>query len=88
MYELDMKIFEESFESEWAKESCFLGILVDINGVKEAIINSKENYETKLDYYKKAYNADLTHKHDSKVKIVDWTFEKNYTDIEESLLNQ
>ena len=88
MFELDMKMFEEAFESEWAKESNYLGILVDINGVEEVIINSKENYKVKLDYYKKAYTKNLIHKHDSKVKIVDFTFEVSYADIENSLLNQ
>lgn len=86
MFELDMKIFEKSFESKWAKESNYLGILVDINGVKEVIINSKENYQTKLVYYKNAYTEDLVHKRDSKVKIIDFTFEKNYADIQDSLL--
>lgn len=88
MFELDMKMFEDAFDSEWAEESNFLGILVDIDGVKEVIINSKQNYKVKLDYYKKAYTENLVHKHDSKVKIVDFTFEKNYADIENSLLNQ
>jgi len=83
-----MKMLEDAFESEWAKESNFLGILVDINGVEEVIINSKENYKVKLEYYKKAYTENLVHKHDSKVKIVDFTFEVNYADIENSLLSQ
>lgn len=87
MFELDMKMFEEAFDSRWAKESNFVGILVDINGVKEVIINSKENYQTKLEYYKKAYNENLTHKHDTKVKIIDFTFAVNYDAIQEELLN-
>lgn len=87
MFELDMKMFEEAFESKWAKESNFLGVLVDINGLKEVIINSKENYQTKLEYYKNTYSENLIHKHAPDVKILDFTFEKKYANIEANLLN-
>lgn len=37
----------------------------------EIIINSRNNFKTKLDYYKKAYNHDLTLKTFNKIKIID-----------------
>ena len=83
---LTMQMFEEAFSSAWAKESNYLGVLISINGNLEVIINHKDNYEQKLEYYKTTYNEILEHKHASGIKIIDFTFEENYAGIEMNLL--
>ena len=74
-----------AFGSIWAKESKYVGILVDIVGVKEVIINSNENFDAKLEYYEKAYNEDLTHKHAVGIKIVGYTFGDSFAEIQNEL---
>jgi hypothetical protein len=53
----------------------WLVIKVEVNGnAPEIIINPKANFETKLDYYSKAYNEDLTLKSNPSIKIVYYDF--------------
>jgi len=40
----------------------------------EIIINPKENFQSKLDYYAEAYNNDLTLKSESNIKITNYDF--------------
>lgn len=37
----------------------------------ELIINAYESLDSKLEYYKKTYNTNLTHKNNEKIKIKD-----------------
>ena len=86
MLELTLEGLIRAFGSQWADESKFVGILVDIAGVKEVIINSRENYEAKLEYYKNAYNDDLSHKHAKGISIIRFTFGNSFAEIQEDLL--
>jgi hypothetical protein len=40
----------------------------------EVIVNPKENFAAKLEYYAKAYNDDLTLKANPNIKIIRWVF--------------
>lgn len=54
-------------------------MVVVIEGVgpaPEIIINNKLNFTTKLDYYAKAYNEDLTLKANPSIKIIQYNFIK------------
>lgn len=53
------------YDAEW------LIVWVSVNdGKAEAIINPKENFEAKFEYYRNAYNEDLTLKANPNIKIV------------------
>jgi MinD superfamily P-loop ATPase len=62
--------------SEFAiNDANWMIIVIDGVGVApEIIINRKENFNTKLDYYSKAYNEDLTLKANPNIKIIDYDF--------------
>jgi len=73
---INMKQLELCFRA--AKEtSCkYIAVKIQMQGFEkpEVIINEKENFETKLAYYKKAYNEDLTLKTFNGIKIVNFAF--------------
>lgn len=48
----------------------------------ETIINTKENFIHKLNYYDKTYTDDLVHKRASEIKIIDFVSAETYADIE------
>jgi hypothetical protein len=52
----------------------------------EVIINPKQNFDTKLTYYIKAYNNDLTLKSFNGIKIVDFAIGDDFDDIQWMLL--
>ncbi|WP_226035718.1 hypothetical protein [Aquibacillus saliphilus] len=47
----------------------------------EIIINPKENFQAKLDYYAKAYDNDLTLKTNKNIKIVNFDFVEAIQDV-------
>jgi len=63
----------------------YIGIKIQMDGFPEPeiIINPLANYDAKLEYYKKAYNDDLTLKAFSGIKIIDFSYGSSYEDIEE-----
>lgn len=67
----------------------FVGVLIQMQGFEkpELIINENENFESKLAYYKKAYNEDLTLKTFNGIKIVGYAFGTSLNDIYDYLKN-
>lgn len=67
----------------------FVGVLIQMKGFEkpELIINESENFETKLEYYKKAYNEDLTLKTFNGIKIIGYAFGTSLDDIYDYLKN-
>jgi hypothetical protein len=56
-------------------EADYLIVVVEGNAPSpEKIINPKENFAAKLEYYAKAYNEDLTLKNAPHIKIVNYGF--------------
>ena len=51
-------------------------LLIQMEGFEypELITNPYQNLSKKLDYYKKAYNNDLKHKHSKGIKIIGYKF--------------
>lgn len=86
MLSLTMESLLASFKSDWAKESKFVGLLIDIDGAREVIINSKDNYDKKAEYYEKTYDENLYHRHAKEIRIVGYTFGYNFAEIQEDLL--
>ncbi|MEG2289563.1 MAG: hypothetical protein RSC24_06310 [Clostridium sp.] len=66
----------------------FVGVLISMDGFEkpEIIINGCENFDKKLEYYKGAYNEDLTLKAaPDKVKIIGFTMGDTFEEIENLL---
>jgi hypothetical protein len=75
---------------ELAKEinANYVGVKIEMQGFDkpEIIINPTTNFDAKLEYYKKAYNEDLTLKTFNGIRIVGFTYGETYSDIEYELL--
>ena len=52
----------------------------------EVIINPNANFDNKLEYYKKAYNDDLTLKSFNGIKIIGFSYGDTYDEIEMDLV--
>lgn len=52
----------------------------------EVIINSKENFDYKLNYYKDTYSHDLSHKHVDGLQIVGFAYGDTFQEIQNKLL--
>lgn len=88
MTNLTMKYLVNNFE--YAKDSGvkYVGVAIAMQGFEkpEIIINAKENFDTKLDYYQKAYNNDLTLKTFNGIRIVGFTYRDTFEEIEEDFI--
>jgi hypothetical protein len=74
---------ERAFNSQWAEDSRFFGVLVKLgHGHYETIINSNVKFKEKLGYYKKAYNEDLTLKANTDIRIINYTFANSFDEIQ------
>ena len=73
------KMFEDAIENN--KKNC--AIIVENSDYKkpEIIINLRENFEDKLEYYLRAYNEKLVLKNCEKIKISEAIFSNNLRDI-------
>ena len=73
-----------------ASKQCkkYVGVKIKMQGFPkpEIIINENDNFDSKLDYYKKAYNEDLTLKTFNGIKIIGFTYGDSFKDIEEDLI--
>lgn len=76
-----IQIFEEAIE----REAYCIAVELKIEGYEdmEYIINSYANFSHKLKYYKTAYNENLEHKFDTKIKIVDISYHFSLNDMVE-----
>lgn len=75
---------EICFNTAIKTNSKYIAVLVKTpNSDKpEMIINANENFNSKLDYYKNAYNKDLTLKTCDGIKIVGFTYGSSFSEIE------
>lgn len=87
MNELTLNGLVNSFNSQWAAESAFVGVVIKIPGNtgNEVIINPASEYEKKLEYYKKTYDDNLEHRHVPGLQIVGWAFGNSFADIQYEL---
>lgn len=84
MNELKMKDLEECFRN--AKEDDANWIVIAVKSAftpaTEFIINPKQNFDNKLEYYKKAYTEDLTLKTNGWIQIVGFAYADTLQEIE------
>lgn len=80
---------ELCFENAKKNNAKYIGVLVETRGTDkpEIIINPSENFDFKLDYYKKAYNNDLVLKTFDGIRITRFDFGNTFSQLECSLLN-
>jgi len=67
---------EQCFEAAKESNSLYVAVKIQMQGFEkpEVIVNEKENFDTKLAYYKKAYDEDLVLKTFKGIKIVNFAF--------------
>lgn len=77
---------EICFMSAMKMKAKYVGIKIWMQGFDgcEIIINPTANFESKLEYYKRAYNDDLTLKSFNS-KIVGFTYGDSFEEIEKDL---
>lgn len=85
---LNIVNLETCFDVAIEKDVNYVGVLIQMQGFEtpEIIINETPNFKTKLEYYKKAYNQDLTLKTFNGIKIIGFSYGNTFEDIEKDLL--
>ena len=88
MVNLTLENLEGCFISAKKRKCIYVGVKIEMQGFEkpEIIINQVENFDTKLEYYKKAYNDDLTLKTFNGIKIIGFTYANNFEGIEDDLV--
>jgi len=68
----------------------FVGVLIKMEGFPEpeVIINSRANFDAKLAYYRKAYDANLVHRSFSGIKIIGFTYGHSFESTQHDLLGE
>lgn len=79
---------EECFRTAIENDMKYIAVKVKILGFpkEEIIINEIENFEKKLEYYRKTYNEDLVLKGNNGIEIVDFCCADDFEDIEHDLI--
>lgn len=85
---LTLQGLEVCFKEAIKQNRKYVGVQIEMQGFDdcEIIINPTSNFESKLEYYKKAYNEDLTLKAFNGIKIVGFTFGDSLHSIGEDLV--
>ena len=85
--ELTIKNLENCFNRALENNANYLGIKVQLEErfCSQIIINERNNFDSELDFFKKTYNENLTHKHGEKIKIVGFTYGNTFEEIERDL---
>ena len=85
---LTMANLKACFESAKEQGHSYIGVKIKMEGFEdsEVIINPNANFNKKLEYYKNAYNDDLTLKTFNGIKIIGFTFGDTYDEIEMDLV--
>ena len=84
---LTMTELENVFKRAIELEENYIGVRIETQGSEkpEIIINPTENFEVKLEYYKKAYNNDLTLKSFNGIKITGFMYGYDFAEIQDWL---
>ena len=86
---LTMTDLESTFNQAIGLGVNYIGVRIQMQGFDEpeVIINPKENFETKLAYYKKAYNEDITLKTFNGIKIIGCEYGDSFNEIADWLID-
>jgi hypothetical protein len=85
--ELSLTELENCIEKAYNNGARYIGVKIQMEGFEqpEIIINQRDNFKSKLAYYKKAYNEDLTLKTFNGIKIIGFDYADSYEKLEYSL---
>lgn len=83
-----MSLLEDCFQEAINLKAKFIAVKIKMEGFNkpEIIINQTENFRSKLNYYKKSYNNDLTLKSFFGIEIVDFCYGNDINSILNILL--
>lgn len=83
-----LKNLEKCFYEASQTDKKYVGVKIEMQGFPEPeiIINKNENFDGKFEYYKKAYNEDLTLKAFNGIKIIGFTSGDTFAEIEYELI--
>ena len=79
---------EKCFYEASVQDKKYVGVKIQMKGFEkpEIIINENKNFDKKFEYYKNAYNKDLTLKTFNGIKIIGFTYGDTFKEIETDLL--
>ena len=85
---LTLANLEVCFNTAKEQGYSYVGVKIKMEGFEEAevIINPIANFDKKLEYYKNAYNDDLTLKSFNGIKIIGFSYGDTYDEIEMDLV--
>lgn len=85
---LTLENLKTCFQAANLENAKYVGIKIEMEGFPKAeiIINERDNFEKKINYYINAYNEDLTLKTFNGIKIVGFTYGNNFKEIEKDLI--
>ena len=85
---LKLENLEACFNAAKENGSRYVAVCIRTEGHpgEEIIVNPFSNFEKKLEYYKKAYNDDLTLKSFNGIRIVGFTYADSFEEVEEALV--
>lgn len=86
--ELTMDMLKAAFHKAIIEEIKYIGIKVEMEGFPkdEIIINERENFYAKLQYYIKAYDEDLVLKSFGGIRIVGISVRNSFENIEKDFI--
>lgn len=79
----------DCFEAAGKNNAKYIGLAIKVPDANEPeiIINPSKNFEVKMEYYKKTYDEDLSHKAVGDIlQITGFTYGDSFSDIEKDLL--
>jgi 23S rRNA A1618 N6-methylase RlmF len=85
---MNINDLEKCFQEATIRGAKYVGVKIEMQGFPKAeiIINENENFDSKLAYYKKSYNDDLTLKAFNGIRIIDFAYEDSFEAIEKDLM--
>lgn len=84
---LTMTDLEEIFNKAIQFNEKYIGVKIKMVNMDEPeiIINPRDNFEEKLEYYKKSYNNDLILKACKDIKITNFIYGESFAEIQDLL---
>lgn len=87
---MTLKELENCFNAAKEKGAKYVAVIISLKDTNksEIIINPRENFVLKLDYYKQAYTNNLEFKKIPEIKILGFTYGNTFSDIEKDLASK
>ncbi|KGK88090.1 hypothetical protein DP68_08875 [Clostridium sp. HMP27] len=83
-----MKDLERCFKQAKRQGACYIGVVIEMDGFEkpEVIVNSYENFQSKLEYYRKTYDEDCNHKYSKGIKLIACNYAFEFNQLEEDFI--